>query len=156
MDFRISGLDYAEFAPLFAMTDEQLRQRSIVRKVADTRPGFPCRVSLQDAQPGDTLLLLNYEHLAVASPYRSRHAIFVRQNARRANLAVNEIPEVMRTRLLSIRAFDQAAMMLDADVVQGEEVAPAIQRMLGNPDVKFLHAYNAKYGCYSARIDRVA
>ena len=156
MGFRISGLDYAGFAPLFGMTDEQLRQRNIVRRVADTRPGFPCRVSLQDAQPGETLLLVNYEHLAVASPYRSRHAIYVRENAQRAELSVNEIPEVMRTRMLSLRAFDHAGMMLDADVAQGGEVVPVIERMLGNADVEFIQAHNAKQGCFAARIDRVA
>ncbi|HEV7717082.1 MAG TPA: DUF1203 domain-containing protein [Steroidobacteraceae bacterium] len=154
MDFQVSGLDYAEFAPLFAMTDEQLHQRNIVRRVADARPGFPCRVSLQDVQPGETVLLMNFEHLAVASPYRARHAIYVRENARRAELATNEIPEVMRTRVLSLRAFDRAGMMLDADVAQGKEVAPVIQRMLANADVEFIHAHNAKQGCYSARIDR--
>ena len=154
MDFRISALDYAEFAALFAMTDEQLRQRNIVRRVADTRPGFPCRVSLQDAQPGETLLLLNYEHLAVASPYRSRHAIYVRENAQPANLGANEIPEVMRERLLSLRAYDHEGMMLDADVTPGKEIAPVIQRMFGNSNVEFIHAHNAKPGCFSARIDR--
>ena len=156
MGFQISGLDYAGFAPLFGMTDEQLRQRNIVRRIADARPGFPCRVSLQDAQPGETLLLVNYEHLAVASPYRARHAIYVRENARRAESGANEIPEVMRTRVLSLRAYDRAGMMLDADVVQGEGVAPVIQRMFGNADVEFIHAHNAKQGCYSARIDRAA
>ena len=156
MGFQISGLDYAEFAPLFGMTDEQLRQRNIVRRIADTRPGFPCRVSLQDAQPGETLLLVNYEHLAVASPYRARHAIYIRENARRAELGANEIPEVMRTRVLSLRAYDRAGMMLDADVVQGAEVETVIQRMFGNADVEFIHAHNAKQGCYSARIDRGA
>ena len=156
MGFQISGLDYAEFAPLFGMTDEQLRQRNIVRRIADTRPGFPCRVSLQDAQPGETLLLLNYEHLAMSSPYRARHAIYVRENARRAELGANEIPEVMRTRVLSLRAYDRAGMMFDADVVQGEAVVPVIHRMFGNADVEFIHAHNAKQGCYSARIDRVA
>ena len=154
MDFLISGLDYAEFAPLFDLTDEQLRERHVVRRLADAQPGFPCRVSLQDAQVGETLLLVNYEHLAVASPYRSRHAIYVRQNAQRAELSVNEIPEVMRTRVLSLRAFDGAGMMLDADVAQGSEVEPVIQRMLGNSAVEFIHAHNAKQGCFSARIDR--
>ena len=156
MDFQISGLDYAEFAPLFELTDEQLRQRNVVRRVADAQPGFPCRVSLQDAQVGETLLLVSYEHLAVASPYRSRHAIYVRQNARRAELSVNEIPEVMRTRVLSLRAYDRAGMMLDADVAQGREVEPVIQRMLDNSAVEFIHVHNAKQGCFSARIDRAA
>ncbi len=154
MDFRVSGLDGAEFEPLFGLSDAQLRERDIVRRVADKRPGFPCRVSLQDAQPGETLLLLNYEHLAVASPYRSRHAIYVRENAQTTTPAVNEIPEVLRTRLLSLRAFDHDGMMVDADVVQGRDVESVIERMLGQPSVEFIHAHNAKPGCFAARIDR--
>jgi hypothetical protein len=133
MAFMISGLDYQPFASLFGMSDAQLEARNIVRRVVDERPGFPCRVSLQDAQIGETVLLVNYEHLAVASPYRASHAIYVRENATHPNLNIDEIPEVMRTRLLSIRAYDSDGMMVSADVAQGTEVEP---------------------GCYAARIDR--
>ena len=154
MDFRVSGLDETEFVSLFGLSDEQLRERDIVRRVADRKPGFPCRVSLRDAEPGETLLLLNYEHLPVASPYRARHAIYVRENVRTAKPTVNEIPEVLRTRLLSLRAYDSAGMMVDADVAQGSDLEPAIQRMLAQPGVQFIHAHNAKPGCFAARIDR--
>jgi hypothetical protein len=154
MGFRVSGLDRDEFVFLFGLSDAQLRERGIVRRVADERPGFPCRVSLTDAEPGETLLLLNYEHLAVASPYRARHAIFVRENAQTARPAVNEVPEVLRTRLLSLRAYDRAGMMVDADVTQGSEVEHVIERMFAQQNVDFIHAHNAKPGCFAARIDR--
>jgi len=154
MDFRISGLDRAEFAPLFGLSDEKLRERGVVRRVADAKPSFPCRVSLQDAEPGETLLLLNYEHLPVASPYRASHAIYVRENAQTAKPVVNEVPDVLRTRLLSLRAYDRAGMMVDADVTQGKDIEPVIQRMLAQPGVEFIHAHNAKPGCFAARIDR--
>jgi hypothetical protein len=154
MGFQVSGLDCAEFVPLFALTDAQLAERNIVRRVANAKPGFPCRVSLEDAEPGETLLLLSYEHLAVASPYRAQHAIYVRENAKRATPKRDEIPEVLAKRLLSIRAYDREGMMVDADVVQGREAAPLIERMLADPNVAFLHAHNAKPGCFAARIDR--
>ena len=154
MAFMISGLEYQPFSKLFGMTDAQLAERNILRRVVEGRPGYPCRVSLQDAEVGETVLLLNYEHLPVASPYRSTHAIYVRENARRASLKIDEIPEVMRTRLLSIRAFDRNGMMVSADVAQGEQVDPLLRHMLSDDRVAFLHAHNAKHGCYSARIDR--
>jgi hypothetical protein len=154
MDFQISGLGYDEFASLFGMTEAELAARGAVKRIVDERPGFPCRVSLEDAHLGETVILVNHEHLAVASPYRSRHAIYVRENAKTPRLEINEIPEVMRTRLLSLRAFDAAGMMLDADVVHGRDVEPLIQRMLGNERVAFIHAHNAKPGCFAARIDR--
>jgi hypothetical protein len=154
MDFQISGLSLAPFQPLFALTDAQLAERAIVRRIADARPGFPCRVSLRDAEPGERVLLLNHEHLAVASPYRSGHAIYVRENAVEAQLKVNEVPEVLAIRLLSLRAFDSTGMMRDADVIPGKDVVPVIERMLSDPNVAYLHAHNAKPGCFAARIDR--
>ncbi len=154
MNFQISGLPAAAFRPLFALSDDALAERQIVRTVVDKRPGFPCRVSLRDADVGETVLLLNYEHLPAASPYRSRHAIYVRENAAEAHLEVNEIPEVLRTRILSVRAFDSAGMMLDADVVQGTDLASVIREMLDNAQVAYLHVHNAKAGCFAARVDR--
>lgn len=155
MSFRISGLPYTDFAPLFALPDEELRARLAVRVLADRRPGFPCRVSLRDADPGETALLLSFEHLAVATPYRSRHAIYVRENAPDARLDVDEVPEVLATRLISLRAFDREGMMLDADVIAGTKLAAAIERMLGAKHVAYLHTHNAKHGCFLARVDRV-
>jgi hypothetical protein len=154
MSFQIRGLPRATFTALFALTDAELAARNVVRMVADKHPGFPCRVSLRDAEPGEKVLLLNYEHLAVASPYRSRHAIFVRENAVDARLDVDEIPEVLETRLLSLRAFDRAGTMIDADVMQGSELATAISRMLDKSAVDYLHVHNAKPGCFAARVDR--
>jgi len=154
MPFQISGLPRAEFEPLFALTDAELAERQIVRRIVDEFPGFPCRVSLADAEPGERVLLLNYEHLAVASPYRSRHAIYVRENAQDARHFRNEVPDVLRRRLLSLRAFDAVGMMRSADVVDGKQVEPLIERMLADPKVAYIHAHNAKPGCFAARIDR--
>jgi hypothetical protein len=154
MPFQISGLPRAEFEPLFALTDVELAERAIVRRIVDEFPGFPCRVSLEDARPGERVLLLNYEHLPVASPYRSGHAIYVRETAQDAHPLRNEVPEVLRRRLLSLRAFDAVGMMRAADVVEGKQVEPLIERMLADPKVAYIHAHNAKPGCFAARIDR--
>jgi hypothetical protein len=154
MAFKITGLPLAAFTALFALPDAQLAARGTVRMTADRRPGFPCRVSLRDADCGERVLLLNFEHLPVATPYRSCHAIFVRENAAEARLEVNEVPEVLRTRLLSLRAFDRAGMLIDADVMQGSKLAPAIEHMFDLPEVRFLHVHNAKPGCFAARVDR--
>jgi hypothetical protein len=152
MHFRIQGLDPAPFAPLFAMPGEELSQRHIVRVVADAKPGFPCRVSLEDAQPGKPLLLLNYEHLPVDSPYRASHAIYVAADAKRFD-AVDTLPAALRDRLLSLRAFDEAGMMIDADIAQGLEVEPLIERLLASPRTRYVHAHFARRGCFAARIE---
>jgi Protein of unknown function (DUF1203) len=154
MSFRISALPTARFKPLFALSDEELATRGAMRRIVDKCPGFPCRVSLVDAQVGEVVLLTNYEHQTASSPYRASHAIFVRENAREARPEVGEVPQVLRSRLLSVRGFDEKGMMIDADVVDGREIEPAIERLLANARISYLHLHNAKPGCYAARVDR--
>ena len=154
MNFQIAPLPLAPFAPLFALSDEELALRNIVRRVVDRHPGFPCRVSLEDAPIGETVLLMNYEHQPAQSPYRSSHAIFVRERAQLATPGVNEIPEVLSRRLLSVRGFDAQGLMVKADVVEGAALADAIADFFASDEVAYLHLHNAKPGCYAARVDR--
>jgi hypothetical protein len=107
--FRIRGLPAEAFTELFRLTDTALTHRHARRLVADG-PGFPCRISLTDAAPGQTVVLLNYEHHRVASPYRSSFAIYVREDERTFD-AVNEVPEQLRTRTLSLRGYDAHGML---------------------------------------------
>jgi hypothetical protein len=122
--------------------------------VADCKPGFPCRISLADAEVGETVILLNFEHQPADSPYRAAHAIFVRQGAEQAFPKVDEVPEVLASRLISIRAFDQRHYMTTADVVDGARLAEAIPALLNNPAVAYVHLHNARPGCYAARVMR--
>ena len=155
MTYAITGLDAAPFRPLFALTDEELARRHIVRVTCDAPVGFPCRILLEDAQPGDSLLLLNHEYQPVESPYQGRHAIFVNERADAPARFVDEIPPVLSIRkAISLRAFDEAGMIVDADVVPGAEVEPLVLRLLDNPDTAYIHAHNAGRGCFAARIDR--
>ena len=154
MSFQFTGLPVSQFTPLFALSDESLARQGMVRVTADSHPGFPCRVSLQDAQIGEKLILLNYEHLPVATPYRSSHAIYVRESASEARLEVNEVPQLLRTRLLSVRAFDSEGMMKAAEVAPGTALENVIEQLFADPTVTFLHVHNAKRGCYAARIGR--
>lgn len=153
MSFRITGLPASDFAQWFELSDDELAARNAVRKVADGKPGFPCRISLTDAEIGDEVLLINYEHLAVASPYRSRHAIYIRAGEETFD-ATDRVPEMLRSRLLSLRAFDEAGMMMAADVVEGRDLEAAIAKMFAHDETKYLHAHFARPGCYAARIER--
>jgi hypothetical protein len=156
MSFQISSLASARFSHLFGKSEEELHAAGIIVKTADSKPGFPCRVTLRDAEPGTRLLLLNYEHQSAATPYRSSHAIFVIDGAKDASLEPGEIPEQLRSRLLSVRAFSEDGMILDANVVEGAEAADLFERMLRNKRAAYLHVHFAKFGCYAARVDRVA
>jgi len=154
MDFRITGLRREPFEALFSMTPEQLAERGAVRKVADAKPGFPCRVSLVDAEPGEEVILVHHEHHSAPTPYRASHAIYIRAQARDTYDRVNEVPELLRLRVLSVRAFDAQGMMVDADLVDGRELEGSIRRLLARPSVDRLHIHFAKTGCYAALVTR--
>jgi len=154
MSFQISGLDERQFHHLFGEIPEALANYGVERMTVDSQPGYPCRVSLKDIAIGETALLMNYEHLSALSPYRSSHAIFVHEGASRAIIDKNQIPEMLRIRLLSVRAFDAKGMMIDADLVDGHQLEPTIEHMLSMNSVDFLHLHNAKRGCFLARVDR--
>jgi hypothetical protein len=154
MSFRITGLDPAPFQPLYGMIDDELARLNIRRLVADSKPGFPDRVEMREAEPGETVLLLNHMCQPANSPYRATHAIFVIEGAKARYDAVDVVPEVMRGRLLSLRAYDDEGMMLDADIVEGREVERVIEQFFANPEIRYIHAHNAKRGCYSGRIER--
>ncbi|MBS0333937.1 MAG: DUF1203 domain-containing protein [Proteobacteria bacterium] len=151
----VSGLPLQEFAPLFGLSDEALARRGVIRRVVDNPVGFPSRVELEDAQVGDTVLLLNYEHQPADTPFRARHAIFVNEKARETRRTVNALPGALAARdAVSLRAFREDGLMIDAGFAPNGEVEAAIGRFLTNPDVAYLHAHTVGWGCYLARIDR--
>jgi hypothetical protein len=154
MSFRITGLSPEPFRLLYGLSDEELSLRGVKRHVADHKPGFPDRIEMRDAEVGESLLLLNHICQPANTPYRASHAIFVREGAEHTYDRVDEVPDVMRTRLLSMRAYDALGMMLDADVVDGRQIEDVITRFFLSSQVAYIHAHNAKRGCYSGRIDR--
>jgi len=153
MKFRFQGLSVEPFRPLFALSDAELAARGMRRMTADAKPGFPCRVTLEDAQPGERVLLVNYEHQPAHSPYRSTGPIFVRETAGQAYNGT-DVPPVLAGRLLSLRAYDGDGMMVEADVVQGEEAEGALARLFAREDAAVVHIHNAKRGCYSCSVRR--
>ena len=122
--------------------------------MVDHAPGFPDRIELRDLEPGETALLLNYTHQPADTPFRASHAIFVREGADAAYDAVDHIPDVIRIRPISLRAFDASHMMVEAELVDGSDMDAAIRRLFARPGVDYLHAHYATRGCYAARIDR--
>ena len=145
----------AHLIGLFELSDEDLAARGAVRRIADARsPGYPCRVSLTDSRPGDELILVNYEHHAVASPYRMRFAVFVRRGEETYD-AVDRVPDQLRCRTLAARAFDSEAMLIGSELVEGRDLEGAVERLLADPRAAYLHLHFAAPGCYAARVERV-
>ena len=154
MSFRITGLPAEHFEHLFDLPDDALAARGAVRRIADGRTlGYPCRVSLTDSQPGDELLLVNHEHHPADSPYRMRFAVYVRKGDTTFD-AVDQVPEQLRLRTLAVRAFDADAMMVGWELVEGDELEAAIDRLFAEPRAAYLHIHFAAPGCYAARVER--
>lgn len=153
-NFRIKGLAPERFAHLFGASDEELARHGARRYIVDETPGFPDRIEMRDLEPGECAILVNYTHLDVDSPYRSSHAVFVREHATRAYDGVDEIPDVLRRRLLSVRAFDGSDMLTRADVIGGDSLRAWIESAFEDDAVRFIDVHNAKPGCFAARVER--
>jgi Protein of unknown function (DUF1203) len=151
MNFRITGLPAEQFAHLFALSDSELAVQGAMRRIADGP--HPCRISLTDAAPGDEVILTNYEHHAVSTPYRMRFAIYVRKGERTFD-AVDAVPDQLRRRTLAVRGFDAKGMMRGWEVVEGIWLEEAIARQLADAAVQYLHIHYAAPGCYAARVER--
>ena len=154
MAYRIEGLSPAPFQPLFGLTDAELEAQGALRVVADGRRAFPCRITLDDAGAGETLILLNHVSQNAPTPYRASHAIYVREGAREPALYVDETPPVFAERTLSLRGFDADGMMQSALLAQPGEADAKIRELFGQPGIVSIHAHNAIRGCFAARIER--
>lgn len=154
MDYIVEGLESAPFEPWFALSDAELERRGARRMTVDAAPGFPCRVTLEEAQPGESVILLNHTSRAGEGPYRASHAIFVRERARERAVLRNAVPEVFATRVLSLRGFDARGMMVEARLSQPGEAEAGLQALFANREVVEIDAHNAVRGCFSARARR--
>lgn len=154
MRYVVKGLDPSMLAHLRQAPDEKLQTVGARRVVADARPGYPCRVSLEDAKVGERLILLPFAHHEADSPYSASGPIFIRERAVAQARLLDELPEPLRIRLLSIRAYDTNGDMVEAEVVEGAVADRVVRLFLERVDVAFLHVHFARRGCYAARIER--
>jgi hypothetical protein len=152
--FRVVALARETFEPLFALDDAALRARHIERRMVEEAASTPCRVSLEDAQPGERVLLLPYLHHDVATPYRASGPIFVREHAVTAQPAIDTIPAMLVRRLLSVRAYDRGGMLQASEVIAGPDLAEHVRARFAEPTVEYLHVHNARPGCFNCRIER--
>lgn len=154
MSYVIRGLSATPFQHLYGMTEQELEAHGAKRYICDASPGFPDRIEMRDAEIGEKLLLINHVSMDKNTPYKASHAIFILEGAEQSYEAENEIPKVMFNRLLSLRAFDAAGMMVDAAIAREEEIEVAIKNLLKNPEVEHVDAHNAHRGCFAATITR--
>ncbi|EPJ50047.1 MAG: hypothetical protein OFPI_20960 [Osedax symbiont Rs2] len=154
MTFQIHALPSSAYTDFFSLSDDELKRSNIVKTIVEEEHSYPCRVSLADAEIGETVILVNHTHLDEASPYHASHAIFVRENATQAHPVADSVPRMIASRLISVRAFDSLHLMLTADVVEGGDLKQIINQMFKDSKVQYLHLHYARPGCYAAKVTR--
>ena len=154
MTYRITGLDPSPYLPLYRLPEEELARHGAIRMPVTSRPGFPCRIWLDDGAMGESMLLLNHVSHDVANPYRASHAIFVTEGAEAAAEFEDQVPPALDCRVLSLRAFDGAGMMCDALLTQAGEADAGIRKLFDASETAYIHAHNATRGCFAAKVDR--
>ena len=154
MTFQIHGLPADTLQSLFDLSEQELTKQGARKVKADKPHAFPCRIGLRDADVGEELILANYAHLKGSTPYAATHAIYVAKDAKEAKLSPGEVPDVMARRLLSVRGLSQEKMILDADVIEGTELAATLDRLFANEEIESVDIHNAARGCFAGTARR--
>lgn len=154
MQYRISGLRAEQFIPLFGQSDSYLKRAGAIRQTVDSYPGYPDRISLCEIPAGENAILINHIYQPANTPYFGSHAIFVWEGCTKQGVYINELPEVMKTRVLSLRAYDSKHFLIQADICEGNFAENLISRFFDNPLISYIHIHNAKQGCYACCAER--
>lgn len=64
------------------------------------------------------------------------------------------MPAALQRLLLSVRSFDADAMMLDAEVLPGDQIDAWLRTSLADHRVQVIHVHTARRGCYLAAVRR--
>ncbi len=154
MGYTITGIPMENLIPLKGQTNDQLKEQGVERIIASNKPGFPCRITLEDAEPGEPMLLMNYVSHAVTSPYRNAYAIYMREGATAEARFKNQLAPALMGRPISLRMFDHAGQLVGADLDIDGTLDQKIERAFDRSEVSYLHAHNAAHGCFAAEILR--
>lgn len=155
MAYIIEGLSPQRFERFLGMTYSELAAHNAIRYAVTNKPGFPCRVTLEDADPGETAILINHFSREESTPFRASHAIFVRESAVAPARFEDDIPPVLLTRALSLRGFDAAGMMADAITTVQGGTEEGLLKLFEDPRIVEVDAHNVARGCFLARARRM-
>jgi hypothetical protein len=106
-DFKFVALEKDQFDSLVELNDGELESHHAKWMIVDEEPGYPCRVSLEDAKIGEKVLFMPYWHHDVKSAYRAMGTILVREKAASTKFEVNQVPKMLLHRLLSVKHMTQ-------------------------------------------------
>lgn len=153
--FKITGIE-KHYNELFKLTQEELLKQGAVRMIADEKPGYPCRISLEDAEIGEAVILFPYKHHHTNSPYQASGPVFIRKNAKKSELGINEIPKMLLHRLLSLRIYNDQGMMTDAKTIDGKYLKDEIETIFSRESASYIQIHNSGPGCYNCQVNRIS
>jgi hypothetical protein len=156
MTYKITGISSETFDHLIGADDASLAKQNAVRVIAEADKGWPCRITLEDAKAGESLILLNHVSHDVATPYRSAYAIYIRESAGADTTAeyLDGTPPVFEGRPIALRAFDSDGMLRNAALALPGEADKKIRMLFEADEIAYMHAHNAAHGCFSAKVER--
>lgn len=154
MTYRIEGLPHGRFEYVIGLSDDALARRGARRVTATSKPGFPCRISLEDAEVGERMILLNFASHDVPTPFRTTYGIYIREKPAVAPHFVDRIPPVFERRTLGLRGFDADGMLRGALLALPGEADSRIRELFEQPEIAAIHAHNAAHGCFLATVER--
>jgi hypothetical protein len=154
MSFVIQGLDPNLFGSLSSQKQATFNGAFVEHHTVTESPGFPCRITLNDAGIGETVLLVSYAHHQSTAPYAQSGPIFVTQDAVERARYVNDVPPALARRTLSLRGYNANGTMVDAVIVEGGVAGDAIELMFEDQAIVRIDAHNATRGCFAAHIIR--
>ena len=158
MSFRITGLSNEAFkSPLFGLSDDELAARGAKRYRRRQQAGLSLIASsCATPSPAKRCCWSTIPISRLRTPYRASHAIFVLEGA-----GVALRPRSAKSRTCFGPGPSHCAAF-DADAHDGrrrprrrrDALEGAIERMLNDLEVDYIHAHYATRGCYAARIER--
>lgn len=154
MSFQIHALAPDDFSELYELSNAELAKRNAKRLHVDAKPGYICRVTLEDAEIGEDVIVFSHAYQPQATPYQGAFAIFIRENADKAQPAANTLPDDFLFRHFSVRAFNAHHYLITADLAKGTELGARINTFFENEDISYLHLHHAAHGCYVAKATR--
>jgi hypothetical protein len=154
MTFRIFGLGPDMYHHLIGKDEAVLLLYGAERHLVTLSHSAPCRICLDDANIGETVILVSHPHQTASTPYRQSGPIFIRENAPPVWDHVGQVPPALVRRTLSVRGYDARGNMIEADVVEGINVAQTLEGFLSNSLVEEVHIHFARRGCYAAKAVR--
>ncbi len=143
-------------AERFRATGLDDRGNPVKRMTATNDSGFPCRVCLHYAKPGEEMLLGSYNLPKPQGLYWTPSPIFVHAEPCTPYEGADEIVDIVRhNALVSVRAYDADGMVLYdlGQVSDGTEVDAPLARALGDVRTSFVNIHTARPGCLLCRVE---